>query len=301
MEALSSITGLLEFAISISLFYLVVSMVCASLTETISKFLNLRSRNLRNGLKSILGDPRMNSLAETLYKHSIIDAMSKPGKSNPSYIDARAFSSAVTDIVRSNNCFSNDVPIPNQLLNALWQESDKDIAKFQEKLAQHFDQAMERVSGWYKNSAQLISFWMAFSLAVVLNLNSIDVVKYFYLKPEARTLIVKYTEDNIKNLDPNKPEDVNKIYKELNSLTNLPIGWKVPDNVSFDTPFLEAASTSLSKAWNQTKSYGVIYSIIGWLLTAIAASKGADFWFNALNKLLSLRSGGKVPAPFSKP
>lgn len=38
---------------------------------------------------------------------------------------------------------------------------------------------------------------------------------------------------------------------------------------------------------------GGIYTFFGWLITALAISLGAPFWFDMLNKLISLRSSGK--------
>ncbi|RPH79952.1 MAG: hypothetical protein EHM80_06530 [Nitrospiraceae bacterium] len=40
---------------------------------------------------------------------------------------------------------------------------------------------------------------------------------------------------------------------------------------------------------------GWALKIIGLLLTAIAVSLGAPFWFDVLNKLINIRSAGKQP------
>jgi hypothetical protein len=34
---------------------------------------------------------------------------------------------------------------------------------------------------------------------------------------------------------------------------------------------------------------------LGWLLTALAISLGAPFWFDILNKVVSIRAAGKAP------
>jgi hypothetical protein len=37
---------------------------------------------------------------------------------------------------------------------------------------------------------------------------------------------------------------------------------------------------------------------VGWTFTALAVSLGAPFWFDTLNRLMSLRaSGGQTPKP----
>jgi hypothetical protein len=45
---------------------------------------------------------------------------------------------------------------------------------------------------------------------------------------------------------------------------------------------------------------GILISLPGWLVTAMAASLGAPFWFDILNKLVNLRVGGKPPEQSKK-
>lgn len=39
----------------------------------------------------------------------------------------------------------------------------------------------------------------------------------------------------------------------------------------------------------------VMFHLLGWLLTALAATLGAPFWFDTLNRFISIRSSGKAP------
>ena len=38
-------------------------------------------------------------------------------------------------------------------------------------------------------------------------------------------------------------------------------------------------------------------NILGWLITALAVSLGAPFWFDLLNRLVKLRGTGTKPKP----
>jgi len=40
--------------------------------------------------------------------------------------------------------------------------------------------------------------------------------------------------------------------------------------------------------------------IIGWLLTILAVSLGAPFWFDVLNRFMNLRSAGNAPSEKGK-
>jgi hypothetical protein len=70
------------------------------------------------------------------------------------------------------------------------------------------------------------------------------------------------------------------LYYTLDSL-KLPIGW--PDT----------AAPELSDPWFFSF---FLRKLIGLAVTIFAVSQGAPFWFDLLNKLTNLRSGGKPPA-----
>ena len=64
------------------------------------------------------------------------------------------------------------------------------------------------------------------------------------------------------------------------------LGWR--DNVFYDAN---------RKRWD---SRIWLERIIGWLLTLLAISLGARFWFDILNKIVNIRFAGKSPVEGSK-
>ena len=46
---------------------------------------------------------------------------------------------------------------------------------------------------------------------------------------------------------------------------------------------------------------GIVVAVLGWLLTALAGSLGAPFWFDLLGKAANLRSAGRKPAAGATP
>lgn len=61
-------------------------------------------------------------------------------------------------------------------------------------------------------------------------------------------------------------------------------------------PWTRGSSNWLASMWDT-----VSFHLIGWLLTAMAASLGAPFWFDILNKFITIRSAGKSPEEKPKP
>lgn len=71
--------------------------------------------------------------------------------------------------------------------------------------------------------------------------------------------------------------------REMNGF-GLPIGWHEGE---LKTWWLDL--------WQAPPSATSIRAILGWLLTALAASLGAPFWFDTLNKIVTIRAGGRAP------
>lgn len=44
----------------------------------------------------------------------------------------------------------------------------------------------------------------------------------------------------------------------------------------------------------------ILLHSVGWTLTALAVSLGAPFWFDTLNRFMSIRSAGGVPAKYGE-
>ena len=159
-------------------------------------------------------------------------------------------------------------------LSALLDESGEDLEALKENVEIWFNNSMTRVSGWYKRRTQIFHLALGIILAVALNVDTILIVKALSENQTLRQSLVSQAEELAK--DPKLSAEVQaKKFGELRSQIGqlgLPIGWSGKVN-----------PTTLPNR------------IIGWLLTAFAISLGAPFWFDVLNKFISIRSSGRAP------
>ena len=96
----------LDVASGLTFVYLVLSLVCSALNETISSVFSWRARFLREGIANLLdSDDRANGekLMKQLYGHPRVNALIRPvsrrGRARyPSYIPAQTFVAALLDI-----------------------------------------------------------------------------------------------------------------------------------------------------------------------------------------------------------
>lgn len=108
--------------------------------------------------------------------------------------------------------------------------------------------------------------------------------------PAVATISAKGAAQGVFHLEvrPSLSAQFTGVQKSLKDL-GLPIGW-----VARGTP----AQEQNGQVMPRTFADGVDrmqQHLIGWLITALAATLGAPFWFDMLNRIISIRSTGKAP------
>lgn len=274
---------ILDVAIGLALVYILLSIIASAVQEWLASYIfKFRSKDLKAGIERLLSDP---VLVTKFFSHPLIKSLLKGDQHLPSYIPSAAFSTTLLDIMGITHTvftaqgmknFVNDLPENDnlrQVLTLLIDETTTTRSALQQKLEQYFDDAMERVSGWYKRKAQLMILVISVVIAVGINVDSLKIANSLYHDSALRAGLVAAAERIAKEpLPASGTATINEINSKLASL-NLPIGW-------------EAAPSFQNIGLN---------TIIGWLITALAVSLGAPFWFDLLGKLVNLRSGGTKP------
>ena len=165
------------------------------------------------------------------------------------------------------------------------QRADQAIIHARQKVGEHFDHAMDRVSGWYKRQSAVSIFGIALVATVFLNVDSISLASSLANNPTLRNTVIAAADNGVTDLtdtvsvvtQSNGSQD---LVDELNQL-GLPIGWNEQT-----TP----------------KTVGdFINRFLGWIVTTVAVSMGAPFWFDILGKVSSVRIAGKKPDRMAEP
>lgn len=284
----------LDVALGLIFVYLVLALVCSALNETISSVFSWRATFLREGVANLL-DPEDHGngqeLTKKLYAHPILNALIRPVSRNeklryPAYLPARVFASALLDFdgtgaKRSVEEAINAVPSAQarKALMTLWIDANGDAVAFRRAVESWFDDAMERVSGWYRRRVHLVMWVLAIAVTVVLNVDTVRIADHLWKDKTVRAVVVARTENPPPSATQAPPvtavaTSVDKL-KEL----ELPIGW--------------SAETRPSDGWDWFLT--VWRKAIGLLLTAAALTLGAPFWFDLLGKVARVRSAGVRP------
>lgn len=314
----------LEIALGVTFIYLMLSLICSALQELIASLLKLRSAHLRAGIQILLGS----SAATALYSHPFIKTLQGPG-SLPSYIPPRFFANALLDVVAplvANEVLTvsyvrgqvEKLPEPHlkKILLILLSECGDDIGKARESIEQWFSEAMDRVSGWYKRQTHTVIFVIAVIVTVLANADTLMIVNALAKDSALRTTVANHAEAFVRSIPPvgaekNEPSSpaaplqanpdqelvnrTNELASRVHAMDDmgLKLGWKLPTTAE--------PQTGTHDVRQLPSGFGPwANKILGLVITACAVSLGAPFWFDMLNKIITVRAAGKTPAEAKK-
>ncbi len=209
-----------------------------------------------------------------------------PGAAAPPGTTPNALQPLRDAIARSENA-----PLRAALL-PLVDAAAGDVAAARENIENWFDSAMDRVSGWYKRRVQWIVLGLGLALAIVSNADTITIANALSRDVSMRNSLVAAAQEYAKpSTSPAQPSSDRaepiaacrqnenapecRVAKNLTQIgrLGLPVGWDRDD----------------PRTMPDTLG-GWLVKAIGLLLTAVAISLGAPWWFDMLNKIIVVRS-----------
>lgn len=324
-------SAVLDVAMGVVFGFLAISLFTSAAVEVINSFFGLRATTLKAGVQALLNDPNFTDLAKKIYQHAAVNPLSPGGasipggngenKNLPSYIDKLQFAGALLDITglsAESAIGAAQAPGPQavaafkaridqlkssgqidgqiaQLLDGIVNRTNGDIKQIQNQLASWFDAAMDRVGGTFKRWTLVWTLLIALPIAVVFNMDSIRIGTLLWEQP--------FFADSLKSpkLAPSSdgvPASVDEaIATEQRALSDigtmaqagLPVGWA-------NGHFFQAIDVDGSWYPLWKKPGALLSSLLGWLVTAVAALFGAPFWFDSLQTIIRLKGSGPSPA-----
>lgn len=181
--------------------------------------------------------------------------------------------------------------------------SAKQYELLQSHIQNWYNSYMDRVSGWYKRKLSKTLLIIGILVATVFNLDSLVIIKRLWVDKQLRETLTKdantYIANNPKyeelaNKDPNKLiSKIDSIYTKV-GLYNLPIGWgNEQDTIAVNKQHSQIIQYSDSNIYKKIGWY--LMKVLGILLSGIALSFGAPFWFDVMNKITNMRKAGIKP------
>ena len=263
------------------------------------------------------------------FKEPSIKYMAKPGdnfllstrNTKPAYISKENFTHTILNMVSQRSQGINEwdkikfaikhntmalEPETLKMFQDWVSRSNDGYGNFITNVERTYTEMMDRVNGWYKRKVQLFLSVIGFTLCFIMNVDTFQIVKILVDNPDVRKstveMAISTAKANQNLLDSSYPiakrEKINGQVSEvksaylstLNSIDKtkeiLGTGWTFP-------------------SWAENKVFKLVYIICqvhpltfkfwGIIITTLALSLGAQFWYDLLKKLVALRGAGVKP------
>lgn len=167
----------------------------------------------------------------------------------------------------------------DKMVKQIEDEVNATLNRAQANVEDYFNEAMGRVSGWYKRHVQYWIIGIALAVSLLLNVDTFAIVDDLMTEPTLRAAVAELASEWVAAQDAQNPPPLPETLKQQKQLETLglPLGWQL-ENLP--------ASNDLA---------GWLTKVLGILVTTVAVSLGAPFWFDLLNKLVNLRMSGARP------
>jgi len=308
----------LDVVVGLVFVYLLLSIICTSVNELVASLFSLRGRTLAKGIANLLADKQIKGLEELLYNHPLVQSLFR-GTRKPSFIPSHTFAQAFLDgiapgkddakatmseIRTAVNGLPDDSELKRILLIFLRQSGD-DFTKFQNNIETWFDDSMTRVSGWYKRETQVIILCLAFLITGITNADTLRIVTQLSADPALRAAVASQAKEFSRQQGNAAPQPTKTVGPDSSSPTGKGSGASQVQPQSATTgdqqetlrkTLQSVQQTGIHFGWEtMPEKWEWVNKAIGLLLTAIAVSLGAPFWFDILDKVIKMRSSGSVP------
>lgn len=311
----------LDVVVGLVFVYLLYSLMATLLGEIVATNLDQRGRVLKKSIERMLNDSKAykGSFAEKFYHAPAIKYLSVRNKwfHLPAYISADLFSTTLINLLRKKktavtvmeeirvgvSChdFTSAPETRTQLLQLI-EYANGDVDVFKKSLEDWFNEMQDRASGWFKRRMQIILLIIGLGISLAFNVDSIRIADILVNNNEARYKVLALSTDSVarekirnamavagdtSHVDTtayHQYTEMKRYSEQINDILGL--GWAKVKPEHF--LLFKRLHLSVYKQLNpfRREFWGII-------ITALALSLGAPFWFGLLNKLIVLRGSGK--------
>jgi hypothetical protein len=285
---------ILSIIIGIVFVLLLFSMLTSAVVEVFHAAFSNRGKHLKSTLEAMLGDK-----AESFFNHAYFKQISyatkpKSKQKLPIWISKQTFSAVLADILTPKDSnmsieerikqIGDEKNELRKVLDFLWRQSGNDLHLFQSKVESWYDDVMERARDWFADATKWRLFYIGLVLAIGLNADTLQIYQSLSANPAAREDLEELARTFSQSRDSVAGTDLNKSYEEaaqgLKELKSMYEG---------------SVASPLGLGWRQQTlpkdPLEWLTKLAGWIITGIAVTMGAPFWFEMLKKLLALKGG----------
>lgn len=295
-----SLSTILELVIGLVVFFYILSLIVQSITGKIDEWMNFEARDLEAGLREMLtatatgergggneladtfrafaNNPLIQNLVPRAHSVSVREMLARRRGDElrlPGFIPSETFALALFNTLVPEEGDEGDLAqvraavagLPEGQTRAallgLIDSSNKTIQDARQKVENWFNDGMGRVSALYRLHTRRISFAVAVVVVLLVDADTIAVAQRLWQEPTLRAAV---------------SAEAQKLADDGENTTQIA--------QNFAT--LQALDFPIFGIWQSGNMFKLAYWLehfLGWLVTWLALSLGASFWYDMLKRL----------------
>lgn len=278
--------ALIEACAAMALLYALLSIVASAAKEAVETWAQKRKDDFRGAMRDLLQDEGATRFLEHARIRALTSTIGPPDKDNknhwPSYVDPKVFAAVATDLAKE---------FPNSRIGEVvtWAGTAKEGAL--EVLQQVYSERMERLSGSFKRHAQKSLLVIGLGVAVLVDADTIQMARRLSSDAPARTALAQLSMQASTQQDLEKACGVMAGDDSQTKSSKLIacVQTRAPDLLGWNGGKVAEIATT---PW-PLLPFVLVGKVFGYVLTAVAISLGAAFWFDLISKVANIRSTSK--------
>ncbi|MBN9298832.1 MAG: hypothetical protein J0I41_17670 [Filimonas sp.] len=258
-------SSLLQTLLCLVLCFALLSLLVSTLAEIVNSYYNERGAQLYKIISRLFDDNININFGQLLYNHPMITSLRKNINSLPQYISDTMFSQVIIEIIgnysrnysfdetagaiklASSNAdiferFKEGVskmhytPLKLMLMNmadrteSLSKDEHDRLAILESQIQHWYNDQMDRTSGWFKDLMRKRLRWIAFVVAITLNVDAIHLFSTLYTNPALRSDITAIAEQVADNYEKQKADTtITALQRAYNAAAAAETGKPTPD------------------------------------------------------------------------
>ncbi len=290
--------AILSIIIGLVFILLLFSMLASTVLELIDAIFSLRGRHLRNTLENMLGEYSHDFFNHPIFRQLCYAANNRNRISPntlPGWVNKQTFSAIIADMMKVRTpeelkayIASVDNVEMRKLMEFLSHQSGGTVEGFRAKVELWFEEIMQRATDWYKKNTKWWLFFIGFVLAGIFNADTIQIYQSLSKNAAARDKLTELAESFAAQRD---------------TVAGLQLGTKSVEQSQAEfqqisQTYTQIVQSPLGLGWSEQEGSKnlpwILVKLAGLLLTGMAVTLGAPFWFEMLKKLISIKNN--VPA-----
>jgi len=240
-----------------------------------------------------LGRTKISYLPSRTFSAAVFDLLAPADPADPAHPGAKAATDPMARAKAAVEGMSEHNPARAPLLRMMT-DAQGSRDKFRGSLEHWYDDTMDRVSGWYKRYVQRIILVITIVLVAFLNVDTINIAQVLWRLPTERAAVAAAAAKQAGS-GSSASQNADEVVRSISAL-KLPLGWTPPHITTVSPAGAKTVVVSTDPQHVPLGAASWLIKLLGLLITVLALSLGAPFWFDALTKLGSLRQAGPKPA-----